>query len=43
MPIHISNVMLVCPNCDEAVRVGFRLDGDGKKKRFCKRCEASID
>ena len=43
MPVHISNVMLVCPNCDEAVRVGYRFDGDGKKKRFCKRCDASID
>jgi large subunit ribosomal protein L24 len=43
MPIHISNVMLVCPNCDEAVRIGFRFDGDGKKKRFCKRCDAFID
>ena len=43
MPIHISNVMLVCPNCDEAVRVGTRVDGDGKKKRFCKRCDAAID
>lgn len=43
MPIHISNVMLVCPNCDEAVRVGFKLDGDGKKKRVCKRCQAFID
>jgi len=41
-PIHISNVMLVCPKCDEATRVGFRLDGD-KKVRFCKRCKASID
>lgn len=43
MPVHISNVMLVCPNCDEAVRVGFKVDGDGKKKRYCKRCQAFID
>ena len=43
MPIHISNVMLVCPNCDEAVRVGFSVDEDGKKRRFCKRCEKNID
>jgi len=40
-PIHISNVMLVCPSCDEAVRVGSRFDGD-KKVRFCKRCDATI-
>lgn len=41
-PIHISNVMLVCPNCTEAARVGFNYEGD-KKVRFCKRCEAAID
>jgi large subunit ribosomal protein L24 len=43
LPIHISNVMLVCPNCDEAVRVGIILDGDGKRKRVCKRCNKNID
>ncbi len=42
LPIHISNVMLVCPSCDEAVRVGFKFE-DEKKVRFCKRCEANID
>ncbi len=41
-PIHISNVMLVCPHCDEAVRVKF--DSDGVKKiRICKRCGGAID
>jgi large subunit ribosomal protein L24 len=42
IPIHISNVMVVCPKCDEAVRVGFRLE-DEKKVRYCKRCNANID
>jgi len=42
LPIHVSNVMLVCPSCNEAVRVGFRFEDD-KKKRFCKRCDAIID
>ncbi|MCB0191617.1 MAG: 50S ribosomal protein L24 [Anaerolineae bacterium] len=42
LPVHISNVMLVCPSCDEAVRVGFRVEGD-KKVRFCKRCNATVD
>jgi large subunit ribosomal protein L24 len=41
-PIHISNVMLVCPHCDEAVRVGFDLEGN-KKVRVCKRCGGAID
>lgn len=41
-PIHISNVMLVCPHCDEAVRVGFKKEGL-RKVRYCKRCQANID
>jgi large subunit ribosomal protein L24 len=40
-PIHVSNVMLVCPSCDEAVRVGFRYD-DGRKVRYCKRCDETV-
>jgi large subunit ribosomal protein L24 len=41
-PMHASKVMLVCPSCDEATRVGFRLDQHGNKERFCKKCEATI-
>jgi large subunit ribosomal protein L24 len=41
-PVHISNVMLVCPHCDEAVRVEFNFEGD-KKVRVCKRCGGIID
>ena len=42
-PIHISNVMLVCPSCKEATRVGFRTLDDGSKTRFCKSCDENID
>jgi large subunit ribosomal protein L24 len=42
-PIHISNVMLVCPSCKEATRVGFRVYEDGSKARYCKRCDETID
>lgn len=41
-PVDISNVMLVCPNCDEPTRVGITRDEDGAH-RVCKRCEAFID
>ncbi len=41
-PIHISNILLVCPSCDEAVRISFRFIDD-KKVRYCKRCDANID
>ena len=28
-PLHVSNVMLVCPNCKEPTRVGVRQGADG--------------
>lgn len=41
--IHISNVMVVCPKCDTAVRFGYKLLEDGNKVRVCKKCEEVID
>jgi large subunit ribosomal protein L24 len=40
-PIHSSNVMLVCPNCNQRSRVGFREVG-GRKVRVCKKCDETI-
>ena len=42
-PIHLSNVMLVCPKCGEATRVGVQRLDDGRPMRVCKRCGAFID
>jgi len=42
-PIDLSNVMLVCPQCDERTRVGFRLEEDGFKVRVCRKCGQDID
>jgi large subunit ribosomal protein L24 len=42
-PIHISNVMLVCPSCKEATRVGFRVLENGSKVRYCKHCDEAVD
>ncbi len=42
-PLHMSNVAVVCPECDQAARVGFRVRPDGVKIRVCKRCNADID
>ncbi len=42
-PIDASNLALVCANCDKATRVGFRMLEDGRKVRFCKRCDEAID
>ncbi|MEF9876220.1 MAG: 50S ribosomal protein L24 [Gordonibacter sp.] len=41
-PIHVSNVMLVCPECKQATRVGHKRDEDGKKVRVCKKCGKDI-
>jgi len=42
-PIDVSNLALVCSNCDQATRVGFRTLEDDRKVRFCKRCDEAID
>ena len=42
-PLHLSNVMLVCPKCDKRTRVGYRWTTTGLKVRFCKQCDADID
>ena len=40
-PMDMSNVMLVCPKCNEPTRVGIvRDEDDGAMMRFCKKCEA---
>jgi large subunit ribosomal protein L24 len=41
-PIHISNVMFVCPKCDASTRVGMQRDDEGGH-RVCKSCQAVID
>jgi len=42
-PLDGSNVMLVCPKCDQRTRVGFRVKDDGMKTRVCKKCQADVD
>ncbi|ADC89392.1 ribosomal protein L24 [Thermocrinis albus DSM 14484] len=45
-PLHISNVMLVCPKCNKPTRVGFRIVQEGgtlRKYRYCKKCNENID
>ena len=42
-PMHLSNVMLVCPNCDEPTRVGIERDEDNIPHRVCRSCDELID
>ncbi|MFZ5879830.1 MAG: 50S ribosomal protein L24 [Chloroflexota bacterium] len=40
--VDISNVMLVCPKCNETTRVSVKRDEVGAH-RVCKNCQAMID
>jgi large subunit ribosomal protein L24 len=40
--VPVSKVMLVCPSCNKATRVGYKIDGD-KKVRVCKKCGKVIE
>lgn len=42
-PIHVSNVMLICPKCSKSVRVGRKILQDGTKVRVCKKCDESVE
>lgn len=42
-PIHVSNVMPLCPNCNRPTRIGRKFLEDGTKVRVCKRCGESLD
>jgi large subunit ribosomal protein L24 len=37
MPLHVSNVAIVCSSCDKPTRIGYRFDGD-TKVRVCRKC-----
>ena len=36
--VNACKVMLVCPKCGKATRVGHKVYADGKKDRVCKKC-----
>ena len=42
-PIHVSNVMVICPECKQPTRTGKKRDENGKKVRVCKKCGKDID
>lgn len=42
MPIHLSNVMLMCDKCMSPVRVKMLRLEDGKKVRVCRKCDEII-
>ena len=42
-PIHASNVMIVCGECNKRTRIGHKIMTDGKKARICRRCQGVLD
>jgi large subunit ribosomal protein L24 len=46
-PIPASNVMLVCPSCNKAVRIAHHVDhvagGKSRRTRVCRKCGQTLD
>ena len=42
-PFNASNAMVLCPSCNKATRVGYKILDSGKKQRICKKCNEAID
>jgi large subunit ribosomal protein L24 len=42
-PLDVSNLMLVCPECDTPSRIRYKLLENKKKVRICSKCEGLID
>jgi large subunit ribosomal protein L24 len=43
LPIHVSNVQVICPRCDRPTRIGHQSLEDGRRARVCKRCGEQIE
>ena len=41
--LHVSNVNILCPKCNKAVRIKKRMLDDGKKVRACGKCSEILD
>ena len=41
-PVHVSNVQVVCPNCNKPSRIGTRRDENNRGVRVCRRCGGDL-
>ena len=41
--VHISNLMVVCPECGEPTRVAHKIFDDGDRLRVCRKCQGILD
>ena len=46
-PLAVSNVMIVCPGCNKAVRIAHHVDqipgGRKRRNRVCRKCGSALD
>lgn len=42
-PVHMSNVLLVCPKCNKPTRVHYNFLEDKTKIRICKLCQEAVE
>lgn len=42
-PLHVSNVLLVCPKCNQGKRMGTKILEDGKKALVCRACGEQME
>jgi large subunit ribosomal protein L24 len=46
-PIPVSNVLIVCPGCNKAVRISHHVDhvagGKARRSRVCRKCGQTLD
>jgi large subunit ribosomal protein L24 len=41
-PIRIANLKVICPECGEPARMGWKRLEDGRGVRLCKNCDATV-
>ena len=42
-PLHISNIMLICPKCNKPTRISNTHLQEGRRVRMCKKCREVMD
>ena len=42
-PIHLSNLMLLCPKTNKPTRIGVRILENGKRVRYSKKAKELVD
>jgi large subunit ribosomal protein L24 len=42
-PVHLSNLMVICPHCQKPSRVARKTLEDGRRVRACRKCGGELD